>query len=215
MTRRQPAPQNPPAGTVPGRGTDAAGSLPPAPAATPGALADPKGTRGTHDRTGGTDHSSAPPVPESAPGYTPSPGAARGKAEPRTPARPRTAAPGLGGPGAAQVSPPAAEGYAGGARRGPAVRSPAAGPAKPPATGVRPDSPPAGQTAGGAPDASSAPPAVQPKNAGAEFRRAWQAARSEAAKARRNQRGRYPARRTGDGYRPGSARRLPPSGGAA
>lgn len=48
-------------------------------------------------------------------------------------------------------------------------------------------------------------------------RKAWRAAESALAKAKRNGRGRYPVKRRGDGYGPGMSRRMPPQppGGAA
>ena len=60
---------------------------------------------------------------------------------------------------------------------------------------------------------ASAPGSKPP--AGQEFKDAYRKALADQAKARRNGRGRYPVKRQGDGYRPGSARRMPPPGGDA
>jgi hypothetical protein len=70
------------------------------------------------------------------------------------------------------------------------------------------------------PGAESEPSAAAPGGAtplaGQDARKAWKAAESANAKAKRNGRGRYPVKRRGDGYAPGMSRRMPPpSGGAA
>lgn len=180
-----------------GPGPDVTPGFPPVPVTVPGAASSPRGgTRGTPMRAGGGCHPLPPLAPEPVPGRFPPAGTEGGNAEPSSPAPSRA---GLGAmpPGPARTSPPAAQGRAGGA----AAPVPGGGPGLP-GTGTGP--------AGGGPH--DAPPAGTTP-AGQEFRRAWQAARSAQAKAVRTSRGRHRARRPGDAYGPGSARRLPPGDG--
>lgn len=232
------SPENFPAGTpFPGRELNAAqGDLPrPPAAAAPGephparggdapaaAVYPPGGGGGPSEPAGGEAHPASSPAASPVPGRPPA-GTGDGKVEPISPGRSRarkaapagepgstpsrarregTAAPGPAHPGAARTSRPAPEGDAGRVREGrPGATPPVRGAGSPP---------PAQGQAGGAPDRASAPPAGQPQaSAGAEFRRKWKAAESAGAAARRNGRGRYPQKRTGDGYRAGMARRYP------
>jgi hypothetical protein len=222
-----PSPQDSPARVdpahiPPGRGLIAAeGPTVPALAAAPGVTVPPPGgVRSPQGRTGEARRSAPSSVPESAPGISPLPGAESGKVEsPRTPARTAPAAawgrgrsttsrtpvrrqttgPGCGGTGPVPASPPAFEGLAGAGRKeGPGTATPGAGPesAQDPAGGTRSGS-----------RSSTSPPAD-----GDSFRMAWKAAESANAKAKRTGRSRYSVKRQGGGYRPGSARRMPPPG---
>lgn len=182
-----------PAGPTPpsGRGPDAAGS-PPQPAAAPGAASPAlRGTRGPK-RADGVAHPAASSALKPAPGRPSSdtPGAGCGKDGPPAAPASREAVPGAPVPGTAPTSPRAAEGPARGERR-----------EEPGATGV-----------GAGPSPSEAPARDGHSHAslaGQEFRKAWQAARSADAKARRTGHGRYPVKRAGDGCRPGMTRRPP------
>jgi hypothetical protein len=76
-------------------------------------------------------------------------------------------------------------------------------------------SPPATEPGGGERVRTASPsPGTTTPPAGQEFKNAYRKALADQAKAKRNGRGRYPVKRRGDGYLPGSARRMPPGGGA-
>jgi hypothetical protein len=139
----------------------------------------------------------SPPAPARAPAAVPMHG---GRGTPSRPAqREGDASPGTPVPGLAPTSPRRTEGTATGARDEEAsVRT------------LRAGLPPATEPAGGAPEPASALPAGTTGLSGQAFRDAVKAAQSAQAKAKRNGRGRYPARRQGDGYGPGMTRRPPP-----
>jgi hypothetical protein len=213
-------PKNSPVGSTPrsSRGQDAADSLTVhADAAVPDAPAPTgRGVRGTTKPTGGGGHPPSPSVARPVPVVS---GAEGGRESPPVPARAPAAAPKHGGrgtpsrparregdaspgspvPGLAPTSPRRPEGTARGARDEEAgVRT------------LRASLPPAISPAGGAPEPASALPAGTTGLSGKAFRDAVKAAQSAQAKAKRNGRGRYPARRRGDGYGPGMSRRPPP-----
>lgn len=191
-----------PAGAGPESGV--ADGHPQAPVTARDAACDPRGgVPGTQGRAGGAE----PPAASSAPGPAPA-GAEGGKAGP---------------PLAPSRIPP--RGVARGGAAGPGVRP---GPAQAPAPGGRPGLPGAGKgPAGGEPEPSSSLPAGR-EPAGAErlrpaaapagqvplrgkaFRDAVRAEEAKQARARRNARSRYPAKRLGGAYGPGMNRRPPP-----
>jgi hypothetical protein len=107
-----------------------------------------------------------------------------------------SAGPGGSSPGPAQASPPADQGPAGGEQG--------------PAGGGRPRAPLAGQAPGAATGRSSAAAPGPKRLRGQDARDAVRAAESKLAAAKRAGRGRYRAKRAGDGYGPGMTRRMPP-----
>lgn len=171
------------------------------------------------DPASGAAHPVVPLAARPAPGRSQLAGAGCGKVEPPIAAPSRTAltAAGYGsqgtpsrsarregtaGPesatsGPAQSSPPPRKGRGGG------DRAPVSGASGPGAAGT------GQETAGGAPEASSALPAGK---RGQDFRDAVKAAQSAQAAQRRRDRGKWPARRTGGTYGPGMSRRQPPGG---
>jgi hypothetical protein len=139
----------------------------------------------------------SPPAPARAPAAVPKHG---GRGTPSRPAqREGDASPGTPVPGLAPTSRPASEGIDGRARD---------------------------EEAGVRTERASLPPAIEPEGAtqrqvnGApsgttaksrqEARDAWRKALSDLHAAQRRDRGKWPAKRPGDAYKPGSARRMPP-----
>jgi len=226
------SPKIPPAGAdtrapLPGRGLDAAAAPAQAAAARPVTSTPPGDGPGNHRPAGEACHPLASPAASPAPG-SPQFAGAGGQVEPPSLA-PAPAGPGMTVPGPAPSSPLAPRGRAGGGQspvpggrpvlRGAGLTPEGAG-ARQTAALSGPDpggvarssaAAPPGATPGAA-DPMRPVPAVPGPLTGPAAREAWRKALSGQAADRRRSRGKWPVKRAGGRYAPGSARRMPGGG---